>query len=336
MTAPARIRFGLAGLGTQSAVDTAAAYARETRLMSRLAVVAEEVGFDSVWTTEHHGAPDGYLPSPLVALASIAATTTRVRLGTNIALAPLYQPIRLAEDGAVLDQLSGGRLILGLGLGYRPEEFAALGVDVRRRLALLRDAVRVLRQAWSGSPVAVTPDLEVPVRPLPLQAGGPPIWLGGWVEAAVRRAARLGDGYIAPVGTPKDIARRLDWLGEQGAPAGYPVAVSVNGFVGDWSRAAPGVDHMLAQYQRWYGDSGDPADTGRGRITGSTPAGPPRHFVVGTPDECVAQLRPLCDALTRPGFEPHVLVRLAYPGQSEEDAVASVRRFGAEVIPALR
>jgi alkanesulfonate monooxygenase SsuD/methylene tetrahydromethanopterin reductase-like flavin-dependent oxidoreductase (luciferase family) len=336
------VRFGLSGLSAQSLDDSREAYGRELRRIPALAEAAEASGFDSVWVTEHHVSDDGYLPAPLVALGAIATRTERVLLGTNVALAPLYQPVRLAEECAVVDQVAGGRLVLGLGLGYRPEEFAALEVEPSDRVPRLARAVEVCRAAWRGDPVG-PPDgaRRSPVRPLPSQDPGPPIWVGAWVEAGVRRARHLGDGYIAPVGTVKDLRRRLAWLDEEAPLDGYPVAVSVNAFVaasGAWEKAERGVGHVLEQYGRWYSGSDDPEDTGKGRLVTSRAGGPPPHFVAGTPEDCVEQLAPLCALLASlpGGGDGHLLVRLTYPGLGEADARTSVELFGRDVIPALR
>jgi alkanesulfonate monooxygenase SsuD/methylene tetrahydromethanopterin reductase-like flavin-dependent oxidoreductase (luciferase family) len=335
------IQFGLGGLAAQAIHDDRVAYGQETALLVQLARDAEATGFDSVWVTEHHVSTDGYLPAPLVALGALAVATQRVQLGTNIALAPLFQPIRLAEEAAFLDQLSRGRLILGLGLGYRPEELAAFGVRADQRVARLLACLEVLRTAWTGRGVPVrvgNDELSLPVRPLPSTIAGPPIWLGAWVEAGVRRARRIGDGYIAPVGTVKDLGRRLEWLQEDSPLGDFPVAISLNGFVGGadaWDRVARGTEHVLGNYRRWYGASDDPATTGKGRISPET-TGPPPHFVVGTPEQCVEALSPLCRFLSSNVRNGHILIRLTFPGLPEEDAIRSVHLFGTEVIPALR
>jgi alkanesulfonate monooxygenase SsuD/methylene tetrahydromethanopterin reductase-like flavin-dependent oxidoreductase (luciferase family) len=337
------LQFGLAGLSGQSVTGDAQTFNVELKRTLLLAEAAESVGFDSVWATEHHFSPDGYNPSPLVLLAAISSLTQKVMLGTNIALAPLYQPLRLAEDAAVVDQLSAGRLILGLGLGYRPEELAAFGIAPEARVSRLVTCVETLKMAWSPGRSATSPpgDAVPSVRPSPLSTGGPPIWLGAWVEAGVRRARRLGDGYIAPIGTPKDLTRRLEWLETERAMDGFPIAVSVNGFVSAeraWEKAAAGFEHVMRQYQDWYGASDDPLATGKGRLATVSKHQSPPHFVAGTPGACVQMLEPLARLLSRvPGGGPgHILIRLTYPGQSENDALASVRFFGTEVIPALR
>jgi alkanesulfonate monooxygenase SsuD/methylene tetrahydromethanopterin reductase-like flavin-dependent oxidoreductase (luciferase family) len=152
-----------------------------------LAVEAERLGFDSVWTSEHHFVDDGYLPSVLPLAAAIAAGTERITIGTGLLLAPLHEPIRVAEDAAVVDLISNGRLILGIGLGWREEEFEGLHVPIGERVSRLEDSVAVYRQAWRGGLVAGGEHLRypnVPVRPVPARPGGPPLWVGGFAEPA--------------------------------------------------------------------------------------------------------------------------------------------------------
>ncbi|HEX2172815.1 MAG TPA: LLM class flavin-dependent oxidoreductase, partial [Dehalococcoidia bacterium] len=114
------------------------------------AELADELGYDSVWTTEHHFLEDAYLPSPLIASAAIAARTRQIRIAQGILLLPLYtHPVRLAEDAAVVDVISRGRLILGVGLGYREYEYAGLGLSMRQRRSLMEEGLEVVRRCWT-------------------------------------------------------------------------------------------------------------------------------------------------------------------------------------------
>lgn len=148
---------------------------------------AEQVGLDSIWVTEHHGFDDDYLPSPLTLLAAVAARTSRVRLGTGIVVAPLHPPAEIAEQAAVVDLLSGGRLDLGIGAGYRPPEFELYGADMGNRYRDNDARARQVRELWASGKVT----------PAPVQERLP-IWMGYLGPKGARRAGLLGEYLLAP------------------------------------------------------------------------------------------------------------------------------------------
>ncbi len=164
------------------------------------ACMLEEMGFDAFSASEHHFTYDSFCPSPLVALAALALSTKRIKLVTAAMLLPLHDPLRVAEDSATLDRLSGGRLILGLGMGYRPLEFDGLDSDKRTRGARLVEMMQFLQRAFSEERCSFHGKYyqyeDVSVRPRPVQRPHPPLWLcGGATIQPARRAGRAGLPY---------------------------------------------------------------------------------------------------------------------------------------------
>ena len=160
---------------------------------------ADDEGFGGVWLAEHHFCDDGYSPSPLVIAGSVAASTKRVVIGTNLIVLPLHHPLRIAEDVATLGILAPGRFILGVGSGYRVREFGALGVELRHRPSIVEEGIKIIRLAWTGEPFSFSGKRfqidDVQVQPVP--AVPVPILAGGYAPAAVRRVATLADGYLS-------------------------------------------------------------------------------------------------------------------------------------------
>lgn len=165
----------------------------------------------------HRG--DEPYPDPFVVLAALASRTVRVRLSTNILVAPLRPPVLLAKLAGTLDAVSGGRLDLGLGAGWHEPEFVAAGVPLARRGRRMEDTVRACRALWAATPTPFASETvafgPLYCRPAPVQSGGIPIWFGGGgTELTARRVAELGDGW-SPSGRldPSDLARGLDLIG---------------------------------------------------------------------------------------------------------------------------
>ncbi|MFV9431608.1 LLM class flavin-dependent oxidoreductase [Rhodococcus aetherivorans] len=163
----------------------------------RLAEIADEIPLTAILLNEHHGSPDGYLSSPFVFGAAIAARTTKIRIMVPI-MPSLHAPVEMAEHAVTLDLISKGRIDLLTLVGYRPEEFEMNDVSLADRASRTDEGLQVLRGAFSGNPFQWR-GKEILVSPRPAQPQGPPIWVGGAVPASARRAARFGDGFYPTV-----------------------------------------------------------------------------------------------------------------------------------------
>ena len=162
-------------------------------------VRAEELGFDSVWMEEHHSVVNHYWPSPLPVLAGFAARTSKMVLGTDILVAPFYHPTRLAEDCALLDIMSNGRFVLGIAIGYKPDEFALYGAELEKRGARFEEQMAIVKGLWTKDRIThkgTYYQLEGSLEPKPITPGGPPVWIGGWGDITLRRAATMADNWI--------------------------------------------------------------------------------------------------------------------------------------------
>ncbi len=227
---------------------------------------AETIGYDDVWLTEHHFCDDGHAPSILPLAAAVAATTQQIRIGTSVLLLPLHDAVRVAEDGATIDILSRGRFELGVGIGYRPQEFDGLGFNTSDRAGRTDEGLDIIRRLWEGETVdhaGVHYQISGAVlQPPPVQAPRPPLWVGGFAPAAAKRAARLGDGYIgtgAMVEQAKIFKEEWQRLGRpgQGRLAGGHFWLIVSKDPDNtFANVAPHVLYQIQMYNQWLGEAG--------------------------------------------------------------------------------
>jgi alkanesulfonate monooxygenase SsuD/methylene tetrahydromethanopterin reductase-like flavin-dependent oxidoreductase (luciferase family) len=243
---------------------------------------AERLGADSVWFSEHHGFEDGYLPQPLTFAAAAAARTTRVRLGTGILIAPLRRTAQLAEEAAVVDIISGGRLDLGLGAGYRVPEFELFGSDFAARYRILDAQVKELRRLWADGGLT----------PAPVQRRLP-IWLGYQGPKGARRAGLMGERLLTLSSTSWPHYR--DGLAQGGhGPDSARMGGGVQAYVTDdperdWPRVAPHIAYAVDSYRRHLVEGTGqpvprPVDPEQLR-TREPEAGPLSYFLFGTPEQ---------------------------------------------------
>jgi len=168
------------------------------RTLSQQAARAEALGYESFWLPENHFNTNA-IPDPLMLLAAVAAATDRIRLATTSYLLPLRHPLQAAEQVAVLDQLSGGRVTLGIGRGFAPAMLKAFDVVPSEKRRLFERCLAVMQQAWSGEPVSIGDDPadQVVLNPLPVQTPHPPLWVAAFGPKALAQAGRLGLPYLA-------------------------------------------------------------------------------------------------------------------------------------------
>jgi len=215
---------------------------------------SETAGFEAAWVPEHHQAADGYLPSPLIALTAIAARTKRMKIGTSIALAPLHHPVRFAEDCAVLDVLADGRLELALGIGYRKCEYDSYGVDFRKRGSRFDEFLQIVRPLWAGETVTFEGEhfsvKDAAIMPRPPR-GHIPLYVGGFADRALDRAAKYGDGYF---GNEEVVDQYIEKLRIHGKDASAP-HVRLQGLFVLVARDPDKALHELAPYYHYVNNT---------------------------------------------------------------------------------
>jgi probable F420-dependent oxidoreductase len=299
---------------------------------------SERLGFTGVWLSEHHFVDDGYLPSPLVVAAAIAARTRRLTIGTSVLLLPMHHPLRVAEDAAVVQLISGGRFVLGVGQGYVQHEFEVLGFDRKYRPSLLEEGIEVIKHAWEDGRTGYKGTRwrfdDLPFEPRPEKR--PPIYVGAFADPAIDRAVRLADGFLASTGggaLADTYSRVREALARHGRDdEDFPFVASGVVYVHeDPERAladvAPAISYQRSRYAEWG------TDRDRPRPEPIRPEDLPwERYLVGSPDE-------VADGLIRLHQEApydHYCFWGRLPGITHEQALANARLFASEVIPKVR
>jgi len=282
----------------------------------------EEMGYDSAWTSEHIFF---YFPTfdALTALAAMAARTSRIQLGTAVLLLPLRPAALAAKEIASVDIISGGRLIVGVGVGGEyPKEFEAVGVPVKQRGARTDEAIHVLKLLFTQDNVTFRgrfTNLEgVTLQPKPAQAGGPPVWVAGRSEAAMRRAGRLADGYLPYLFSPERFRDGLAQVRRHAEEAGR-----------DPDAITPGIYQFICLADTYEEASRIAAADLSRRYNQPFEKIVDRYVVMGNPDDCARRLADFAEA----GVEHFILVPIV---PAFGDFMAHVDAYARDVLPKLR
>ncbi len=308
------------------------------------AQAAEASGWDGCFMTEHHQQEDGYLPNPLLLAGLVGMKTERIKVGTCVLLMPIHHPVHVAEDCAVIDQATKGRLVLSIGVGYQPHDFEAFGIPVTERASRTEEGIEIIRKSWAGERFSFEGKhfqyRDTLITPSPSQKPGPPIWMASWTPVGLRRAGRLADGWIAdPVqslSVIKDYATRYRAAAEKAGRKPY-ICLMRDAIVADSMAAAAAASEPTMYTHRFYfeynayipdehiKDVKTPEE-----LTFEKAA--KDRLIVGSPEDCLEQLQMWKEAI-QPDY---LIMRFRQPGgPSHEKTLQAIRTFGEKVIPKL-
>ncbi len=295
----------------------------------------DQIGAELVWFTEHHFIDDGYLPSFVPVAGAMASITRNVRFGTDICLMPFNHPVRLAEDLAVLDNISGGRVELGLGMGYAPHEFRGFGLPVSRRVSLMNEGIEVLQRCFEGEKFSFHGKRydfdDVIITPGYVQEGGPPLFVASMSEAGSRRVAHY-DTHFLPQGQK---AQTFDtWVNTLKAdgrnPADYRVGIirSIQVTEEDSPELAlvkAAERYRVKLYRRFFEESGQQGFGGDGEPVN-------QRLIAGDVDHCV---RELTEFITTFGMTDIVTMAVP-PGMRPAQMADSLEALFTKVVPRVK
>jgi alkanesulfonate monooxygenase SsuD/methylene tetrahydromethanopterin reductase-like flavin-dependent oxidoreductase (luciferase family) len=310
------------------------------------AILAEELGFDFAWYGEHHFTECQWTPSPMLVMAAVAARTERLRVGVSVLCLPFHDPIRVAEDIAVLDNLSHGRVDFGIGVGSQYEEYETFKVPVGERFGRTWEAVDFMQRCWDSTGTFSFegkyyryPNVTFTTKPVQRPV---PIWVGAHGPKQVTLTAQRGFHLLA--GDPRG-AYDTALLAAGRNPADFFIApmqhASLSGDAQQaWDVAADGIHYFVNFYRlRRQLDGNVPPPTAELtrdmlRANVNTPASGPGGVVVGTPEQAIDYFRKLLDGES--GRITHLPIGVRHAGMRTEDVHRTMRLLASEVLPALR
>ncbi|MER5452360.1 LLM class flavin-dependent oxidoreductase [Streptomyces sp. NPDC002766] len=316
------VRFNLVAPGATPA-ELGARY----RAALEMAAYADRQGITTVQTEEHHGVANNWLPSPFAFAAAVFGATSRIAVTVSAVIGPLHDPLRMAEEIAVLDLLSGGRLVTVAGIGYRPEEYALFDVDWKRRGKLQDELLETLLKAWTGEEFEYR-GRTVRVTPRPCTEPHPLLLVGGSSKAAARRAARLGLPFFPSAHLPELEAYYKERLVEYGTEGWtmMPTAETPLLHIAEdpdraWGTYGEHFLHEARTYASWQ--SGEIRSAVKSAATTVDELRAEGVYRILTPDQCVEQ-----------GLDNLVLHPLV-GGMPLEEGWRSLRLFAERVLPEL-
>lgn len=328
-------------LGTQHPGDADMAQQFQNHLEQTRAI--RDAGFDALWLAQHYLThPDQFFQTTPM-LARLAAETGDMRVGTNILVLPLHNIIDIAEQYATLDIITGGRLTIGVALGYRDIEYQNFGVNKKTRGRLFSEQIDALKVLWEQDDACFDGEFikfeGLSIRPKPLQKPRPPIWIGAAANPAIKRAALKGEAWIATsVTTFSAIKEQVEYYHqvrqEAGLPRSLELSKCVELYVAETREKAfeEGAPYMANKYKAYY-------SWGMGKnVPGESGEDLPLEelvkdrFVIGSPEDCIRECQAHRDEL---GCS-HLIVRMNFPGIPQENFMKAIRLFGEEVLPHIR
>ncbi len=308
--------------------------------------LAEKVNFESAWISEHHFLDDGYCPSPAVTAAAMAAVTTRIRIGSAGIILPLHNPLKVAEDAAVVDNISNGRFNLGVVLGYRKEEYEGMGVPMRERPSRMDEGIEVLENALRGEKFSYEGRRykfeNAKLTPKPVQ-NPIPLYVGAFEEPAIRRAGRFGYPLLIGPGRTVEMARdTLRFYNDEARksgrnPDGVEHILLRETFVASSrKKAVEGGNKYIISMYKFYFSLGVKMFVRGKQLTGlDDPLF--KHlaedrFIIGTPEDCIGEIEKYRDEL---GIK-YIACRMVFPQATHEIISGLIKTFGKKVIPNVK
>jgi len=306
--------------------------------------LAEELNFDSAWIPEHHFLEDGYCPSPIVTASAMASVTKRIKIGSFTLILPLHNPIRVAENAAVVDNISNGRFILGVGIGYRKEEFDGFGIPMSQRPSRMEEGIDVIIKSWTQNNFSYEGKRykfhNLNVTPKPVQKPHIPIYIGAQEEPAIRRAGRLG--YPLLIGPGRTIQMIRDMINiynyaameTGGNPNGNQHILLREVYIAeDRKRAKEEGDRLLISRYKFFSSLGVKLSV-RGKQIESFDDPlfdylVEDRFIIGDPKDCIREIKRYRDEL---GIN-YMICLLVFHEATHKAIMRSIELFGKEVMP---